>query len=77
MCQSPSTLLDLTSEIAAKLWGKGGGTLGSDVTLHLVGVFVGAGLALIMVPINFWRNSDPFKKKLFLAQKWTELEHFS
>ena len=32
---------------------------------------------LIMVPINFWRNSDPFKKKnIFLAQKLTKLEHF-
>ena len=32
---------------------------------------------LIMVPINFWRNSDLFKKKnIFLAQKLTELEHF-
>ena len=32
---------------------------------------------LIMVPINFWRNSDLFKKKnVFLAQKLTKLEHF-
>ena len=32
---------------------------------------------LIMAPINFWWNSDPFKKKnIFLAQKLTELEHF-
>ena len=57
-------------------WGLGGGagTLGSDLTLHLVGVFVnfrcwtmhvGAGLAL--VPINFWRNSDPFEKKEHLS----------
>ena len=32
---------------------------------------------LIMVPINFWRNSDTFKKKHFLAQKLNKLEHFS
>ena len=32
---------------------------------------------LIMVPINFWRNSDLFKKKIvFLAQKLTKLDHF-
>ena len=32
---------------------------------------------LIMVPINFWRNSDLFKKKnIFLAQKLTILELF-
>ena len=32
---------------------------------------------LIMVPINFWRNSDLFKKKnIFLAQKLIKLEHF-
>ena len=31
---------------------------------------------LIMVPINYWQNSDPFKKKHFLAQKFTKLEHF-
>ena len=32
---------------------------------------------LITIPINFWRNSDPFtEKKIFLAQKFTELEHF-
>ena len=59
--------------------------LGSDVTLHPVGVFlivwcrtmhVGAGL---MVPINFWRNSDPLKKKEnFSSSKiyWVK-EHFS
>ena len=33
--------------------------------------------SLIMVPINFWRNSDLFKKKkVFLAQILTEIEHF-
>ena len=32
---------------------------------------------LIMVPINFWRNSDLFKKKnIFQAQKLAKLEHF-
>ena len=32
---------------------------------------------LIMVPINFWRNSDPFKKKsILITQKLTKLEHF-
>ena len=55
------------------LWGVRGGTLRSDVTLNLVGVFVidyacqCRTSTLIMVPINFWRNSDPFKKE----------EHFS
>ena len=33
---------------------------------------------LIMVPINFWRNSNPFRKEnIFLPQKLTELDHFS
>ena len=67
-----------------KEW-SGGGTLGSDVTLHLIGdQFLMPDYAhryrtstLIMVPINFWRNSDQFKKKnIFLAQKLTVLEHF-
>ena len=32
---------------------------------------------LIMVPINFWRNSDPFKKKkIFLTQQLTMIRHF-
>ena len=32
---------------------------------------------LMMVPINFWRNSDPFEKEeVFLAQRLKELEHF-
>ena len=40
-----------------------------QVKAHFVGKTV-----LIMVPINFWRNSDPYKKKnMFLAQKLTEL----
>ena len=46
------------------------GTLGSDVTLHLLGVFVNVQFrtsTLIMIPINLWQDSDPFKKK----------EHFS
>ena len=31
-----------------------------------------------MVPIEFWRNSDLFKKKnIFLAQKLAKLEHIS
>ena len=31
-----------------------------------------------MVPINFWQNSDLFKKKEhFLAQKMKKLEHFN
>ena len=30
-----------------------------------------------MVPINFWQNSDPFKKReYFLTQKLTKIEHF-
>ena len=33
---------------------------------------------LIMVPINFWRNFDPFKiKKIFLAQKLTDRKCFN
>ena len=30
---------------------------------------------LMMVPINFWHNSDLLKKNIFLAQKLTKLEH--
>ena len=37
----------------------------------------GCGIStLIMVPINFWRNTDLFKKSVFLAQKLIKLEHF-
>ena len=53
---TPWTLLDQREE---------GGTLGSDETLHLVGVFINVWCwtsTLKMVPINFWQNSDPFKK---------------
>ena len=32
--------------------------------------------ALIMVPVNFWRNSDPLKIK-HIAQKLTKLKHFA
>ena len=32
---------------------------------------------IIMVPINFWQNSDLFEKKnVFLAQKLPKLDHF-
>ena len=33
-------------------------------------------LPLITYPINFWQNSDLFKKNIFLAPKLTELEQF-
>ena len=63
-----------------------GGTLGSDVTLYFVGVFVkvwcrtmhvGAGLA----PWEWYQSisgeilTHLKKKNIFLAQKLTELEH--
>ena len=33
--------------------------------------------SLISLPMNFWRNSDPFKRKnIFLAQKSSEVELF-
>ena len=62
------------------------GTMGSDVTprqneIVIMRCRTMAGYhisTLIMVPINFRRNSGPFEKKIiFLAQKLTELEHFS
>ena len=65
---------------------KEGGTVGPDVTLasKLVCLYplphYGHGCwisTLIMVAINFLRNSDLFKKKnIFLSQKLTTLEHF-
>ena len=41
---------------------------------RLIAHFLGK-TVMIVVPINFWQNSDPFKN-IFLAQKLTELEHF-
>ena len=50
--------------------GRAEGPISENINVHqkcrVVAHFVGK-TALIMVPINFWRNSDPFKKK----------EHFS
>ena len=58
-------------EILTQLYQVGGGTLGSDVTLHLVGGLYQCFMpdyacscqtnTLIMVPINYWQNSHPFK----------------
>ena len=60
--------------------GRAEGPVSENINVHqkcrVVAHFVGK-TALIMVPINFWRNSDPFKKKTFFPpQKLTELEHF-
>ena len=61
-------------------------TLGSDVTLNWLNfaIFLMLDCArgfrtstLRMVQMDFWRNSDLFKKKnIFLAQKLTKSEHF-
>ena len=58
----------------------GGAPGPSDMGMSLCMSHYGRGYrisTLIIVSINFWRNSDLFKKKkIFLAQIMTELERF-
>ena len=63
-------------------WGGGYSGIWCDTSWKLVCLYLMPHYArgchistLIIVPINFWQNSDLLKKKK-LAQKMTKLEHF-